>query len=132
MSGLNRSVIANIESGRRKYVTVDEVFTLAYVLDVAPIHLMVPTDVDETFDVERYQPAPERFLPIPAAREWTRGGYCPPGVDPRVYYAEVPRDEWRPPQPSGEEITEHGERIQRHRETVARVKPDQGGGSGTH
>jgi transcriptional regulator with XRE-family HTH domain len=42
--GLNRSVLANIESGRRKYVTVEELFTLAYVLGVSPTSLLVPPD----------------------------------------------------------------------------------------
>ena len=37
MPALNRSVIANIESGRRTYVSVEELLTLAYALDVAPV-----------------------------------------------------------------------------------------------
>jgi len=44
LPGLNRSVLANLESGRRRYVTVDELLTLSLVLGVSPIHLLLPTD----------------------------------------------------------------------------------------
>jgi len=36
---LNRSTVASIESGRRSYITVDELFALARVLDVSPLAL---------------------------------------------------------------------------------------------
>src|SRR5437899_1355429 len=108
MPALNRSVIANIESGRRTYVSVEELLTLAYALDVAPVHLLVPVEVDETADAHRYQVAPDRFLPIPAAREWIRGQLCPPGRDPRTYHSEVPREEWQARQLGVEQITEAG------------------------
>src|SRR4051794_30252810 len=39
-----RSVIANLESGRRDTVSIDEVFVLAFALNVAPVHLVIPTD----------------------------------------------------------------------------------------
>lgn len=123
MPELNRSVIANIESGRRTYVSVDEAFCLAYVLDVAPIHLMVPTDEDPAVGVERFRAAPDRFLPIPVAREWVRGRHCPPGCDPRTYFAEVPREEWEPPTPTREQMTERGEDLADHRRLVERVLP---------
>lgn len=111
MEKLNRSVIANFESGRRQYVTVDEAAVLAYVLDVAPVHLHVPIEVDEAVDAHRYQPAPDRFLTIGQAREWFRGRYCPPGRDPRVYWSEVPRAEWDPPRPSDDDISDAGARF---------------------
>lgn len=43
-TALNRSVIANLESGRRGSVSVDEVVLLALALDVAPTHLTVPAE----------------------------------------------------------------------------------------
>ena len=42
MPNLNRDVIANLESGRRPNVTIDEVLVLALVLDVAPVNLFIP------------------------------------------------------------------------------------------
>jgi transcriptional regulator with XRE-family HTH domain len=38
--GLNRSVIANIEAGRRPSISIDELFVLAQVLDVSVIWLL--------------------------------------------------------------------------------------------
>ena len=94
MPELNRSVIANIESGRRKYVTVDEAFAVAYALEVALVHLLVPTDLDAS-EVDRYLLVPDRPVTMPAAREWIRGTH-PADADPRVYFSEVPRGEFRP------------------------------------
>lgn len=94
MSTLNRSVLANVESGRRPYVTVEEMLALAYVLDVSPVSLVVPLEVGETADTLRYQVTPRHCLPLAHARDWVRGRYCPPGRDPRAYFSEVPREEW--------------------------------------
>lgn len=90
MPGLNRSVLANIESGRRKYVSVDETLTLAWVLDVAPVHLMIPIDSDR----DEYGASPEQAMPVHRARAWLRGEWCPPGTDERLYWSEVPRSEF--------------------------------------
>ncbi|MGH3403796.1 MAG: helix-turn-helix domain-containing protein [Streptosporangiaceae bacterium] len=55
---VTRSVIANIETGRRdttgkrrREVTVDEMLTLAYALEVQPLVLFVPLSGDETLQV---------------------------------------------------------------------------------
>src|SRR4051794_35558476 len=37
-----RPVVANLETGRRRTVSVEELLALAYVFNVAPIHLLVP------------------------------------------------------------------------------------------
>lgn len=92
MPGLNRAVLANLQSGRRTFVTVDEVLALAFVLNVAPVHLLVP--IEQTADHQRYRVTATRDLPLAAAREWVRGRCCPPGRDPRSYYSEVPPGEW--------------------------------------
>jgi transcriptional regulator with XRE-family HTH domain len=113
---LNRSVIANIESRRRREVTLEEAVTLAYVLDVAPVHLMVPVD-----DAELYLGTPDP-LPNPAARAWIRGEWCPPGCDPRVYFSEVPAEEFRPERPSSDTIAAHGEQVQYRRDLDAEVE----------
>ncbi len=118
LDGFNRSVLANIESGRRKYVTVDELTALAYVLDVAPIHLLVPVEVDQTVDEHFYRVCPDVFLPVPEARAWARGDYPPAAVDPRIYYSEVPREEWEAPERTEEQITATSNRIQQHRKLM--------------
>ncbi len=41
----DRSVVAKFENGRRATVSLEEVFALAYVLDVAPVNLMTSTDL---------------------------------------------------------------------------------------
>ncbi len=42
-----RSVLANLESGRRGTVSVAEVLALAAALDVSPVELMCPVGFDE-------------------------------------------------------------------------------------
>jgi len=123
LDGFNRSVLANIESGRRKYVTVDELLALAYVLDVAPIHLLVPVEVDQTVNEHFYRACPDAFLPVPEARAWVRGSHAPAAVDPRVYYSEVPLDEWKPPQLTSEQVVERGEKLQKYRDLADLVSP---------
>ncbi len=123
MPELNRSVIANIESHRRKYVTVDEAFTLAYALDVAPIHLLVPTTLDPDFESTIYGVAPDRFLPVAETRAWIRGDFSPGGIDPRIYHSEVPKEEFSPPRLSEEDIVQRGERLEAHQALVRRLLP---------
>ncbi|MBF6233777.1 hypothetical protein [Nocardia farcinica] len=94
MPSLNRSVIANIESKRRKYVTVDELCCLAYALDVAPVHLLVPMDDDSEADLDLFAATPDRLMPVDKARQWVRGEWVPPGRDPRLYFANVPAEEF--------------------------------------
>lgn len=77
MPSLNRSVIANIESGRRKYVSIDELCCLAFALDVAPVHLLIPIGDEE---VDFYSATPQAMLPIRKARQWVRGEWVPPAV----------------------------------------------------
>lgn len=50
LTGLTRSIVANLESGRRAYVTVEELFTFATVFDVPPPMLYIPLE-DEQFAV---------------------------------------------------------------------------------
>ncbi len=120
METLNRSVLANVESGRRKYVTIDEVLVLAHVLDVAPLHLFVPTS-DAPDD--RYTVSPEAWVPtVREARAWVRGEYAGP-TDPRVYFSEVPRDEWEPQPLSEERIEELGERHAASRHITEQLFP---------
>lgn len=110
MPQLNRGVIANIESGRRKQgITIEELFTLALVLNVAPLHLMVDTsdgpEACTAVGVHSVGPG--------LARAWVAGLMpIPQVVDPRIYFSEVPASEWDRPKPSAEEIERTGQQVQ--------------------
>lgn len=73
---LNRDVITNLENGRRQTLTVEEMLTLAYVLDAPPLALFVPLDgrvrlaVTPTIDMAGLH-----------ALEWVSGDYPPPAYD---------------------------------------------------
>jgi hypothetical protein len=65
----NRSTVVNLEGGRRRDVTVDELLAMAVVLDCAPADLLVPLDSDDEF-----RPTPVH-APMAAddARVWIGG-----------------------------------------------------------
>lgn len=99
---LTENAIENIEHGRRdkggrrrRDLTVEEWLVLAYVLDVAPIHLLIPIDADESTP---YQVVPKGG-PSSAihVRAWIRGLEPIGLVNPKLYFAEVPDEEWTPP-----------------------------------
>lgn len=93
-----RLIVANLlvkkSDRRRRYVTVDELLALAYVLDVAPIHLLVPIDNEARW----YAVTPKVLHPAGLVRNWIRGRIPMPGRDRRVYFSEVPENEWRVPE----------------------------------
>ena len=107
MPSLTRSVIANAESGRRQGgFTIEEMLTLAYVLDVAPVYLFLP------IEAALVSITPNWVSSAGYVREWVRGNYALPGQDPRTYERERPDFDWnaeksraeRPPMATGEEI----------------------------
>lgn len=67
---LNRSALASIESGRRSYVTVDELFALAVALDVSLLDLLLPDpyEPDATLEV-----VGKGTMSAGAAWEWASG-----------------------------------------------------------
>jgi transcriptional regulator with XRE-family HTH domain len=85
---LDRTRIANIESRRRRNVSIDEVLVLAHALDVAPVHLFVP--VEEKW----LAVTPKWIVGAGRVREWVRGRYPLPSRDSRRYWTEVPDHEW--------------------------------------
>jgi transcriptional regulator with XRE-family HTH domain len=91
----DRSVVANLENGRRASIDVAELLALAAVLDVAPVHLLVPTDEGD------YQATPTITVDTVTARAWVRGFQGLPGSDPRDFEAEVPLSELPRIQPVG-------------------------------
>lgn len=46
---ISRAVIANIESGRKRDVTVDEMIALAWALDIPPVALALPVEQPNVF-----------------------------------------------------------------------------------
>lgn len=86
----DRFVVQNLEKGKRKSVSVEELLALALILEVALVHLIVPIDDEETpFLVTPNGPA---VLPA-EARAWIRGLGAIGDVDPRRYRSQVPRRE---------------------------------------
>lgn len=103
MPGLDRSKITNIENERRARVGVDEWLTLAYVLDVAPVHLLVPLAVEEL-----YAFTPTMLTYSGRVRQWVRGHYPAPQTSGRLFFSEVPEREWEP-SPEEQRAWEHDE-----------------------
>jgi transcriptional regulator with XRE-family HTH domain len=89
-----RAMVAKLETGRRKSVTVMELLGLAYVLNVAPVHLLVPPDDPD----EPYEVTPKITEPRFRVRGWIRGLFplqrLPKVGDNRQFFAEVPADEF--------------------------------------
>lgn len=83
----DRSIVANLENGRRGTVSVTELLTLARVFDVSPVHLLVPLE-----DVD-FQITPKESVPATRARAWIRGWAPLPGTDQRIFRSEVPLEE---------------------------------------
>lgn len=66
--GIPRSVLANLESGRRETVTVPEILVLAAALEVAPIELFCPVGFDEQIEI-----LPGRMVDPLSASRWVDG-----------------------------------------------------------
>jgi len=96
-------VVTKLETRRRKSITVEELLALAYVLDVAPVYLLLPVDDERA----PYAYTPDRTAEVWRVREWVRGhpyAAAPAiglgGVDRRGYLSEVPDVEMTyPPKP---------------------------------
>jgi transcriptional regulator with XRE-family HTH domain len=84
-SPTHQTSVARVESGKRE-LTLYEAFQYAYALDVAPVHLFVPTDSDELISI-----GPNMEAPPDHVREWIRGNW--PFGDPRLYRSQVPLNE---------------------------------------
>ena len=65
-----RVVIAKLESGRRSFLTVDELLALCLILEISPTDLLVPRDLD---DDQPYLVTPRATARAANAREWIRG-----------------------------------------------------------
>jgi transcriptional regulator with XRE-family HTH domain len=97
-----RLVVTKLETGRRKSVSVEELLALAAVLNVSPLHLLVPPypsplwggEGDRASDVSRspddpnipndnapYQVTPATAVPCYQVRQWVRAYEPLPGGD---------------------------------------------------
>lgn len=91
-----RMVVTKLENGRRQSVSVEEWLALAYLLDVAPIHLLIPLD-DGYVQILPQAPKDEHrardaVVTTSQARKWIAGDPdegALPGTDLRVYVTEV-------------------------------------------
>lgn len=84
-----RIVVTKLENGRRQEVSVRELLALAAVLEVAPVHLLVPLEDDAPYEV-----TPGREEAAVKVRAFVRGAEPLPGMDPGNYFAESPRAEF--------------------------------------
>lgn len=73
-AAIPRTVISNIENGRRTNVSVAEVLVLARALDVPPIALVVPVGYEGEVEI-----LPDRSADTLSAVDWISGKRLPPG-----------------------------------------------------
>jgi hypothetical protein len=114
--GWTRLVVTKLETGRRQSVSVEELLALAAVLDVSPLHLLVPPypsplwgegyesrspdDPNVPNDNEPYQVTPATAVPCYRVRQWVRAYEPLPGGDMLHFLQSMPGHE----RPSDEEI----------------------------
>lgn len=108
-----RSTVAKLENGTRENVTVSELLGLAVVLNVAPVHLLVPLADDAPYQVT---PTGEHAQQSAAQiRDWVRGHGYLPGADLRAFWSEIPEAEFKQqftfaqPAPVPKELLEEGD-----------------------
>ncbi|MFG1826744.1 helix-turn-helix domain-containing protein [Microbispora bryophytorum] len=79
MPHLDRSIIANLESGRRAMITIDEVLTLAWVLSVPPLMMFLPLGSTDEIAI-----TPDVAVHPGLALKWVMGEMEPPTSDRKV------------------------------------------------
>jgi transcriptional regulator with XRE-family HTH domain len=84
-----RSTLAKLENGNRENVTVGELLALAYVLGVAPVHLLIDPNSEDLYAV-----TPSCSESSADVRSWVRGFRPLEGMDARLFWAEVPPAEF--------------------------------------
>jgi transcriptional regulator with XRE-family HTH domain len=65
-----RITLAKFESGKRSYLTVDELLALCMVLEISPVDLIVPRELKPD---QPYHVSPEATARATDVREWARG-----------------------------------------------------------
>ncbi|RSS52161.1 helix-turn-helix domain-containing protein [Streptomyces sp. WAC01280] len=84
-----RSTVAKLENGSRQNISLTEWLTLAAVLNVGPMHLLLPIGDSD----DQYQVTPERTDRVEHARGWVRGYWPLPGANIIQYQGEMPEEE---------------------------------------
>lgn len=73
-SGLTRGVIANIESGRKTDITVDQLIALAASLRINPVALAVPIETpNRVVTIAGEEDGPRVALPASVVMDWFQG-----------------------------------------------------------
>lgn len=90
----DRQVVSKLENGRRQVITADELAALSLVLDIALVHLVVPTDA---IPDDQCWITPTTWATPAEARAWIRGQQPLAGMDARRYGSQVPPDEFPAP-----------------------------------
>lgn len=85
-------VVSRLETGARENITLAEVLALAYVFNIAPVHLIVPIDPRT-----EYQVVLGRKVDVLDARQWVRGQRPLPGASGPEFFAEWPVEEYLHP-----------------------------------
>jgi hypothetical protein len=117
----DRTTVVKLENGKRQNVTVVELLALAVVLQVAPVHLLVPplpspewgAGGNEPNDAGAYQVTPSRTEPMYLVRRFIRGETPLPTMDERAFYSEIPPQEFSPLLGGGGSSGESGEAPER-------------------
>lgn len=75
---ISRATIADLENGRRKWVTIAELITLAAALNTVPLALLLPSTPDEKIEI-----LPDNEMPVGNAIGWFAGttNATPDGVE---------------------------------------------------
>ena len=89
---LTATVLYKLESQRQnrapRPVAIDELLILAFVLDIAPVHLIAGLDDDAELPI-----SPDWGISASGARQWIRGFAPVAGGDKKRYNANVPPSE---------------------------------------
>ena len=88
---MDQRTISKIENGKRG-IYLDDALAICAALGPAPVHLFVPTYLDEVEDVAL---APKLIRSARAVRQWVRGQSAIEGDDDRFFAEQVSEDERR-------------------------------------
>lgn len=113
-----RGTVTKLETRRRDNVTVNELLALAKVLNVAPVHLLVPLEDDQPMPV-----TPETMMQAGHVREWVRARKALPGTDLRIFRTEVPLSELAAKREFFETLADRGDV---DRDVINRINPEMG------
>jgi transcriptional regulator with XRE-family HTH domain len=93
-ASIHRNVLANLESGRRPYISAAELMVIARVLEIPPVLLLFPLGLEESIEV-----VPGEEVDPWQALKWFTG-----------------EDDWLPNTPTGSEETQGSEPVRLFRE----------------